>query len=514
MKQLTCNKKRIGCVSSGIILLIILWNALMYAQVSLLRYIATTTYIDIHVEHDKRLYALFDFVYCIPYFLFPLFGLFADIKTGRYISIIAGVQFSFVSWLIVGLTLFIKIYFTLELPILILLGLFFILQVIGYCSFRSNIIQFNIDQAIGASADELSTIIYWNSVCIPIVYVLIEIGQCLIKEFIIVCYVVSGVALSTVLITNYLFKHQLDTTPQITNPIKLIAKVFNYARKNKYPRNRSALTYWENEVPSRLELGKEKYGGPFSEEQVEDVKTIMRLTPLLISVVGLFCAEETRWNSFSSLDKGMQFISCFILNNSLEFIVVLVILLLHQLIIHSCFNKWIPRMLRRIGLGLVFAFSIPLYYVLMLACKDHFQLNTNSYPAIIVPQILVGMSFALIFPTSLEFTIAQSPHDMRGFMIGLWYAGFGIGYVININGKYPFKCEGDVICQNIYYFVFKSMIIFVILIVYLVLAKRYKLRVRENEVNVHLIAEEHYDRYIEQEVEYRREMGLSLESSD
>ena len=124
------------------------------------------------------------------------------------------------------------------------------------------------------------------------------------------------------------------------------------------------------------------------------------------------------------------------------------------------------------------------------------------------------MSFALIFPTSLEFTIAQSPHDMRGFMIGLWYAGFGIGYVISINGKYPFKCEGDVICQNLYYFVFKSMIIFVILIVYLVLAKRYKLRVRENEVNVHLIAEEHYDRYIEQEVEYRKEMELSFESSD
>ena len=55
------------------------------------------------------------------------------------------------------------------------------------------------------------------------------------------------------------------------------------------------------------------------------------------------------------------------------------------------------------------------------------------------------------------------------------------------------------------------MIILVILIVYLVLARHYKLRVRENEVNIHLIAEEHY---IEQEVDYRKQMGLSLESSD
>ena len=51
-------------------------------------------------------------------------------------------------------------------------------------------------------------------------------------------------------------------------------------------------------------------------------------------------------------------------------------------------------MLRRIDLGLFFALLTPLYYVIVLACKDHFQLNTNSYPAIIVPQILFGMSYA------------------------------------------------------------------------------------------------------------------------
>ena len=52
------------------------------------------------------------------------------------------------------------------------------------------------------------------------------------------------------------------------------------------------------------------------------------------------------------------------------------------------------------------------------------------------------------------------------------------------------------------------------MIVFLILAKHYKFQVRENEVNIHLIAEEHYERYIEQEVEYRKEMGLSNESTD
>ena len=77
--------------------------------------------------------------------------------------------------------------------------------------------------------------------------------------------------------THNLFKNWLDTTPQITNPIKLIVRQLNYARKNKYPRNRSALTYWEEDYPSRLDLGKKKYGGPFSEEEVEDVKIVLRI---------------------------------------------------------------------------------------------------------------------------------------------------------------------------------------------------------------------------------------------
>ena len=39
---------------------------------------------------------------------------------------------------------------------------------------------------------------------------------------------------------------------------------------------------------------------------------------------------------------------------------------------------------------------------------------------------------------------------------------------------------------------------------FVILAKHYKLRVRENEVNIHIIVEEHYVRYIEQDLEYQK----------
>ena len=137
-----------------------------------------------------------------------------------------------------------------------------------------HICRYNIDQLVGASADELSTVIYWHCFNIPLAFVVLQLCRCLTDTFILPSYIISGVLVSIVLVIHSLFKHWLENISLIDNPIKLIVRVLNYARKHKYPENRSALTYWEEEVPSRLDLGKEKYGGPFSEEEVENVKTI------------------------------------------------------------------------------------------------------------------------------------------------------------------------------------------------------------------------------------------------
>ena len=43
-----------------------------------------------------------------------------------------------------------------------------------------------------------------------------------------------------------------------------------------------------------------------------------------------------------------------------------------------------------------------------------------------------------------------------------------------------------------------------ILVVFVILARRYKYRVRENEANIVQIVDDHYQRYMEQEDEYER----------
>ena len=505
--SLACSKQMIRSKS---VILLILWDAFIHVHIYSLRCVGATVYINSHIKHHQSQHILFGIGYCLTYLSFPLFGLLADAKTGRFKIIITSVYFSFLSWIICGLAIIVNIYLPeYDTLFVVVLGISFLLELIGVCCFQSNIVQFSLDQVIGASADELSTIIYWHTICIPLSFIIIEIGQCMIKHFVIVSYVMSGMAVAVVLITNYLFKHWLDTTPHIVNPVKLIGEVLNYARKNKYPKNRSALTYWEEEYPSRLDLGKQKYGGPFSVEQVEGVKTVLRLIPLEISIVGLCCATELTVHSFSIQSKTPQFITCFVLNDSIYLLVAVGLILLYQLLIYPCFYKLIPSMLKRIGLGLTFALLTTLYYVVMLACIDSFN---TSYKAVIIPKSLYGIAFALIVPTSLEFTIAQCPHEMRGFLVGLWNAAFGLGYLISINGRYPFNCQEETHCQSLYYHVLKSVIILIILIIFLILAKCYKFRVRENEINIHLIAEEHYDRYLDQE--HQREMQSVEESTD
>ena len=60
--------------------------------------------------------------------------------------------------------------------------------------------------------------------------------------------------------------------------------------------------------------------------------------------------------------------------------------------------------------------------------------------------IIDSLAVILMHSTSLEFIIILSPHEMRSLMVGLWYAAYGLGYVIDINGKYRFNCKEDSIC--------------------------------------------------------------------
>ena len=71
--------------------------------------------------------------------------------------------------------------------------------------------------------------------------------------------------MSIVLILDFLLaKKWLIIEPKSPQSLKNIYQVLNFAAKHKAALNCSAFTNWEQDVPSRMDLGKSKYGGDYS----------------------------------------------------------------------------------------------------------------------------------------------------------------------------------------------------------------------------------------------------------
>ena len=158
--------------------------------------------------------------------------------------------------------------------------LLIIILAFGLGAFQANIIQFGVDQLMDASTTEITSFVAWYTwtfISSNIIAGFINILICFDSKYYLIGPLFAAACLTVILGTNYLFSNQFIKEPVTQNPFKLIYKVIRYAIKNKRPRQRSAFTYWEDHAPSRIDFGKIKYGGPFTTEQVEDVKMFFKM---------------------------------------------------------------------------------------------------------------------------------------------------------------------------------------------------------------------------------------------
>ena len=291
--------------------------------------------------------------------------------------------------------------------------------------------------------------------------------------------------------------------------------MLNYARKNKYPRHRSALTYWEESAPSRLDLGKDKYGGPFTEEEVEDVKTFFRFLPLLVCLFGVSIVTIVipSFKALTNTSKVMLIDSCLLKENGISHMTISILLVAYKVVFSKCCYKYVPLMLKRIGLGL----CLLLLCMIVLVAMDLQHYNTANnctlkytiynatttidYVLGTVSQVTRGIGTVTVLLVSLELTVAQSPVHMRGLMVGIYYGANGVFIVLS----YAIYIPHTLIHSHctLYYHVTVSVCVVVTISVYGVLAKCYKLRTRNNPINIPHIVATVYERYIEQSQQYR-----------
>ena len=482
------------------ILLLLMWEMLFKLSFGLLigDKIVTLDHIFISVTESVSL------------LLAPLVGLLADVKFGRYEIIKTGSLVAFFASLFYYCALLLGEDASLLKTLLLCAAT--ILVYFGDTCYSAAMLPFLSDQIIGASSDELSAVVQWY-------YWAKHVGFCLcdiILYLIIYRYgikfgavLIFFVPLAVIIISDCLCQQWLDRTHKVTNPIKLIIQVLNYTRKHSYPERRSAFTYIDEEQPTRMDYGKAKFGGPFTEEEVEDVKTVLRLIPLIICF-SLFVITVA-YTPVAILEGKGNF--DIVINNGLKNWLAPVLLIpFYQFLVRPCIRNH-SSMLRCIGVAMVMcavgymllATSAVVGVVYSHDVHSYLSCTHNiSQPDRIIhwywkigPLLLYSIGKTIVCVLVLEFLIAQSPDNMKGFVLGLSVAFAGIVYLVLV--------EAIKLRVTLCYDLQALIVLFVLFVVFLVLSKYYTLRERNREINIQAIVEEHYERYMDQEEEYMRD---------
>ena len=514
----------------------------------------------------------------VVFISYPLIGLLADVKLTRYRMICLSCWILFVfNGIFSILTILISTDSVSHknIPVDVCTELLVVLAIVGKGMFESTVIQFGTDQMIEASSNQLSTFIHWyywslyiGNACIDsiITGILVYLSYCqinnthssydrdlaIIKWLILLLGIPQCCLCCITLLLLYLkkFKNYLNIESVGVNPVKQITDVLKYAFHHKYPVKRSALSYYQNTYPSRIDFGKVQYGGPFTNEQVEDTKTVLRLLVLLASLFGFHLSSDGFSTANHILHKtcpSSLILLYFISNPSFisNFITLLGIPLFHLLRKFS-FTKCIPNMKKRMWIGVLFLFlnelvsliisnqiehttlacefydkqrkhvfrssdKICYYSLIQFAnitewnttdcvsyCSSSIFTSDNTLMWLLVPQILHGFGYMLVFLTVLEFICAQAPFRLKGFIVGIWYAMLSIKYFITTidtaTAHYHLMERTWIIYESI-----KISIIGLSLIVFGISCRWYHYRERDEVVNVQGMIEEIYERELLQQ---------------
>ena len=447
----------------------------------------------------------------------PLIGWLADVKIGRYKTIKFGSIVSFSGSIFFYFALFTGGISTLSEW---LFSLAIVLVTFGNAAFTVAIIPFFTDQMIGASTDELSSLICWyvwaNNFGFGLSFTITYMA--VVPYINVIGVGVAGIfaiCLAAIIVSDCMCQQWLDKTHKVTNPIKLIIQVLNYTRKHKYPERRSAFTYIDEEQPARIDFGKDKFGGPFIEEEVEDVKLVMRLLPLLIC---LSIATGIANMSPISLVIDLEYRDIVLNIGMKSWLFPILLIPIHQFLINPCFQKYFPNMLNCITAGLLLhlvgytMLVMPGIWGVIVSNDTHRYLSCIEVPPRaamwpdyyipwywkLAPFLVYGTGRTVLYVVFLNFLIAQIPEKMKGLGIGLMFAISSLTTLIV--SEWERHCMFTV-CYDV-----STVVLFALLFVIVdVLSKRYKLRERNRVINLHFIAEEHYERYLDQEEEFLRE---------
>ena len=564
------------CISSNSALLILLWSFLMSLFYNMVLYpdnyseaFFTTAplYVSLPAYGVSALVMIF----------YPLAGFLGDVKCGRFkiirislkLTIIAMIMFLISAGIITGFVFLMKdasssymMTFIIGYVVISLASLVAFCSVLilltAFISFRANVIQFGMDQLHDSPVLDSSLFIHWFNWVFYISMVIAQIpwlmfsisfnwqekrimyipGLCIMSVIVVMVVVLLIISLCVVRHRQRWFLIE----PGLENPYKKVYRVTKFARQHKIPVRRSAFTYCEDEIPSGLDLGKQKYGGPFTTEQVENVKAFYGILKVLFSIGPAFALETVTnsmlpffaksWfyactstfdnGSVQTIHFGKEFIKTFMIDNNLISSFLIVVLIpLYLCFFRRIISPYIPGMLKRMGIGMILSFPSLLCFMVVeiIMTKrnvDEYNIinscyitNSTALPLpledtslLVIHYIMSAFSRMLVYIGMFEFICSQSPHSMKGLLIGLAYAIKGLFQLLAVGLATPFvRLKYDVPGLGYGYYITNLALGTIAFIIYVYTAWKYKYRVRDEPFKVHQYAEDYYSN-IQEEPNY------------
>lgn len=129
-----------------------------------------------------------------------------------------------------------------------------------------------------------------------------------------------------------------------------------------------------------------------------------------------------------------------------------------------------------------------LFFLHTFISLGHF---TVPFEMIIVLQILGGLSLFLVFVTGIKFILAQGPRSMQSVLMGSWLFLTNFLAFFNLSYLPPIGCHWE-------YYTVKTFLIIISLVVFIIAAKRYRYRQRNesSDVNQTLIITQYTERQL------------------
>ena len=491
--------------------------------------------------------------------LSPVAGLLTDVKFSRFKTVLcssyAVLTHVFVSILLMIILIVIQYYSNSYRRIVYLIAIcVVVIMVTVYMVFIINAIQFGMDQLHDSPTEDSILYIHWY---VWIYYTCSLISQIAWNSFLYDKYYVdyidiiriSGISIASLCFIHSLFlltvslcvfhyrKVWFFLEPAGVNPYKLVYRVVKFAYQHKVPLRRSAFTYCDEESPTRLDVGKHKYGGPFTTKQVEDVKAFWGILKVLITIGPAFLLQTVMQTILPAFSKHSSIFlnttahrevhlegvtrHILISNGLLSTLLVVICIPLYLCWIRPHITYYIPGMLKRIQIALVvMVLSLICTFVMDVVvhvnntdyanCMFEEFIKTNlssivsDFPSspplyqnvyfFTTQHVLSALADMLFDIAVLEFICSQGPYSMKGLLLGFFFSIKSLFKAIAIISTIPFgtvwKIE-SLSCGSGFYamYIVIGLLEFVL---FSCVSKRYKYRNVNEPSNEYRYAEEYY----------------------